>query len=425
MKNKTRCQLVLASLLIVVLVFADLSPTWAFQERAGADRSEDTVDFILEQVIGVRGLALLQPVQHGTSTRDEIRALLIQRIEMEYPREEILAEERALKMLRLIPEHLDLYEFMIELLTEQIAGYYDPLEARFLLADWVSAEEQEEVIAHELTHALQDQHFDLESILNADVNGDQALAYSSVIEGDGILTMLAYLLASQGRTIADLPDLAALAETTANFSSSEFKILAEAPLFLREVLLFPYSYGAQFVQIVVHRSGWEGLNKVYSDLPRSSEQILHPEKYLSNRDDPVTIEIDDFSEYLGPGWSNISDDTLGELGLLILLKEKGVGDEVSRNAAKGWGGDSYYLLEGPGGAEALMLKTAWDSEGEAEEFCRTYTQFTDGQLIVDRNDRKVWKDSSEVKGIRCDSSTVEIFLAPSGTELKGFKPGDN
>ncbi|HLV01842.1 MAG TPA: hypothetical protein VKZ59_11285, partial [Acidobacteriota bacterium] len=299
--------------------------------------------------------------------------------------------------------------------------YYDPLEGRFLLADWVAAEEQEEVIAHELTHALQDQHFDLEAILNADVNSDQALAHSSVIEGDGILTMLAYLLTPHGRTIADLPDLAELAESTASFSGPEFEKLAEAPLFLREVLLFPYSYGGRFVQTVVRRSDWRGLNDVYSDLPRSSEQILHPEKYLADRDDPVVVQILDFSDYLGRGWSSISDDTLGEVGISILLREKGADIELARDAAEGWGGDSYYLLRGPDGAEALILKTVWDSTYEAEEFFRTYSELTSGKIILDEEHRKLWENSAGLIGIHRHEEAVEILLAPLGTEMPGFQ----
>ncbi|MGW8180077.1 MAG: hypothetical protein ACWGQW_15150, partial [bacterium] len=168
-----------ASLLILIFL-----PNFCLSEsELTSQELLDSAEEILAVVSELRQLQIKQPVKKGIQSKSDIRAFLLKRINEEYPQEEVQKEERLLRRLRLIPDDLDLYTFMPTLLTEQLAGYYDPDSGTFYIADWIPFVIQEPVMAHELTHALQDQHFDLAKLLErTEGNDDQTLARSALIE---------------------------------------------------------------------------------------------------------------------------------------------------------------------------------------------------------------------------------------------------
>jgi hypothetical protein len=343
------------------------------QAQPSAEELLDSADEILETVSRLRHLEVRRTVERGVKSRKEIEAFLIERIQKEYPLDEIKREERLLKKLGLIPPEMRLYEFMLELLTEQVAGYYDPYAEEFFIADWIPLEIQKPVMAHELTHALQDQHFDLERFLDrVEGNDDRMLAKNSLIEGDALLVMLDYALHPLGRSALDLPDIVAMNRAQLSFLDAQFRVFAGAPQYLRETLIFPYTYGARFLQSFVRRHSWEKVSDLYEDLPTSSEQILHPEKYITDRDEPTEMDTKPLRSQLEDPWKLVTENVLGEFTLYLLLVET-LGEEAAAGASEGWDGDAVALLVDEESNECLLLTSIWDSESDAQEFFDGYS----------------------------------------------------
>jgi hypothetical protein len=342
------------------------------ESRIASQELLDSADAILEKVSEIRQLQILRPVEKGIKSRTEIRAFLLQKIAEEYPKAEVEEEERLLKRLGLLPQDFDLYTFMPDLLTEQLAGYYDPEAETFYIADWLPLLIQEPVMAHELTHALQDQHFDLEAYLEpTEGNDDSTLARSALIEGEGLLVMLDYALKPMGRSSLDIPDIIEAQRSQTAMMDAQFEIYANAPNYLRETLLFPYTYGANFLQEVVRRHSWPKVNEIYNDLPKSTEQILHPAKYLVERDEPTPVKPLSPGVILKGSWCTVCENVMGEFVLYLLLREF-LDDGIATRASKGWDGDSIQLLENSQGKEAMVLDTVWDTDRDAEQFQTAY-----------------------------------------------------
>jgi len=327
---------------------------------------------LLDQVVNIRALKPKGPVERGVKSREEIAAYVDRRAREEFEEGEIIGEGKILKLFGLIPETMDYRDFALKLLTEQVGGYYDPDQKTLFIAGWLPGEQQRPVMVHELTHALQDQNFNLGEILKDDRqsdNSDRILAHHAVIEGDAMLVMLNYLLAPMGRDFSQLANLASLTRTQLASSDSQYEIFGKAPMYLKETLLFPYGYGSAFLQKLwtQHRS-WSAIDKLYSDLPTSSEQIMHPEKYLVERDNPKPIEVEDQAALLGPGWKLAYKNVLGEFSTALLLRLY-LPEEQAMRAASGWGGDQAMLLEeGDGERAAVFAFSVWDTQEEADEF---------------------------------------------------------
>ncbi len=254
----------------------------------------------------LRGLEPKGPIQQGVKDKAEISQYLNERVQAEYAPGEIEKEGKILRTLGLIPAEMDYRGFVIKLLTEQVGGFYDSDKKTFFIASWLPSEEQKPVMIHELTHALQDQHFDVGKMLKEDrslQNDDRILAHQAVMEGDGMVVMLQYFLEPVKRHFSQVPDLASVMQAQMMTMQAQFPVFKEAPLYLRESLLFPYGYGASFLQYVWRKNpSWESVNKIYSDMPVSTEQIMHPEKYYGERDMPKPVNTESFVARLGPGW---------------------------------------------------------------------------------------------------------------------------
>lgn len=334
----------------------------------------ESADEVLQAVVEIRNLEPKETIQKGVQSREEVRKYLTDRIREEYPKEEIEAEERLLERLGLIPEELPLYDFMLELLTEQVAGYYDPYSKTFYIADWIPLEIQKPVMAHELTHALQDQYFDLKNFLTpVEGNDDRTLARNALIEGEGFIIMLEYTLRDLGRSFDDVPDLIELSRSQMPLMEAQFPVFGKAPDYLKETLMFPYTYGGAFLKQVLTDGSWQDVTRIYTDLPQSTEQILHPEKYLDSRDHPTELEGIQSSELPGGQWSRIVDNVLGEFSIYLLLREY-VEDEKAVRASKGWDGDRVELWENSTGKTVIILNTIWDTEADAAEFFAAFSE---------------------------------------------------
>jgi hypothetical protein len=242
------------------------------------------------------------------------------------------------------------------------------------IADWIPLEIQKPVMAHELTHALQDQYFDLKKFLTpVEGNDDRTLARNALIEGEGFIIMLDYALRPMGRNAIDVPDLVELNRAQMPLMETQFPIFGKAPDYLKETLIFPYAYGGAFLKEILTQGGWEAVAQIYTNLPESTEQILHPEKYLNAPDPPTEVDTNFLRENLSEEWEPIVENVLGEFSTYLLLREF-ISDEQALKASEGWDGDKVELWETSGGKTAILLSTIWDESSDASEFFEAYSE---------------------------------------------------
>jgi hypothetical protein len=327
-----------------------------------AERLKQLADEITGQVVRLRGLQLKRPMARGVLSRAEIRKKLDERIAREFPKAEIANEGLVLKRLGLIPADADYLKLMLDLLTDQVVGYYDPARRQLYIADWMPLDMQRPVLAHEITHGLQDQHFDLKKFTSGlKGNADRQLARAALVEGDGTGVMLEFAV---GVDLGSLPPgvMGMLRPLLQSFSSPTFQ---RTPRYLREVLLFPYTSGLEFIVTLRKRLAWSKINAFYLRPPESTEQILHPEKFLAG-ERPVVITPRPLSALKGS--RAVWQDTLGEAQLRFFL-EPHVGKERAATAAAGWGGDRAVAYQIPGQTGVAVVQySAWDGEQDAIEF---------------------------------------------------------
>ena len=367
-----------------------------------------TLDEVLKETSEIRGLAVLRPVRSGAQSRAEIERMLLRRLEEGKTTEKMRAGELAAKKFGLLPADFQLRPFLVSLLTEQILGYYDPKTQHFYLADWIEVDGQRPVMAHELTHALQDQHFDLRRFEKwPDGDSDAELAAHALVEGDASLAMMLYVMRDFKRAAGML--------RSASASSPQ---LDRAPRALRESLVFPYDKGLEWATQIYRRGGWAAVSAAYRELPQSTEQILHVEKYLT-REAPVKVELTDLSSAIGAGWRRIESDVNGEWGYYLVLDQFLKDDKRSRAAAAGWAGDRYALYEhARSGATALAHVSVWDTEQDAQEFFDAYVARTERRYSLapaaetnGRPDasRRTWRTTDGPVTVERQGARVVVF----------------
>lgn len=352
---------------------------------------------VLKETGEVRQLEILRPVKSGAQSRAEIERMLVRNLDKQSTPAELHASDLALKKLGLVPADFVMRAFLIALLTEQVAGYYEPETQEFYLADWIDLDGQQPVMAHELTHALQDQHFNLRRFEKwPKGDSDAELAAHALIEGDATLVMTFYVM-------RDLKRIAAMMKSIKAETGSSEKI-ERAPRALRESLLFPYKQGIDWASQVYKRGGWPLISAAYKDLPQSTEQILHPEKYFA-REAPVKVNLPELAPLLGKGWTRLDTDVNGEWSYFQILDEFLRSERESQQAAAGWGGDRFALYENRATGQVLLAQlTVWDTEADAAEFFDAYVKRTgrrytdaiaDTRASVPTQTRRVWRTTSE------------------------------
>lgn len=348
-----------------------------------------------EQLLpGMRKLSFKHEVKRDVTKREEMSQMLIKEIDADMTPAEFRANELGMKALGLLPHDYNLKEAMVKVYSEEIAAFYDPktktmhlikepeakqkkpptfLERLLGKTGGFDKDENKTVIAHELTHALADQNFDLDVMQRAiKQDDDRDLALSALIEGEATLTMFgaqmedwsgaetkAMPAASLNRLFSFLMPFMPLAGGTS---------LREAPVILSESMIFPYLRGLVFCAHLTNAGGWSALTEAYKRPPLSTEQILHPEKYRDQPDAPMAIDLGTLPPC--DGWKELGRNVVGEMQLAILLRRHG-----GKNAAAGWDGDRFAVFEGPKDRVGLVWCSTWDSEEDAREFEQGYANF--------------------------------------------------
>ncbi|HZJ46388.1 MAG TPA: hypothetical protein VFD63_21595 [Pyrinomonadaceae bacterium] len=363
-----------------------------------------TTAAVLKETSELRELSILRAVKSGAQSRTEIEHMIVKNLDEENTPAESHAAEGILKAYGLVPKDFDYRAFLIKLLTEQVAGYYDPKVQQFYLADWIELEAQKPVMAHELTHALQDQHFNLRRFEKwPRGDSDAELAAHALIEGDATLAMTLYTAKNPLVALAFIRSLG-----TNGASLEQYN---QAPRAIKESLLFPYEEGSAWATQVYKRGGWELVSRAFDKLPQSTEQILHPDKYFSY-EGPVKVTLPDFKASLGPGWKRIAYDVMGEWGYYLALDEYLKDGTGSKRAAAGWAGDRFAVYEGSNPGDLFVPQmTVWDTANDAREFFDAYSQ-----RIAKR-----FAGAKEVGGNSEDRHTWETTAGRAFIEIKGTR----
>jgi hypothetical protein len=339
------------------------------------------VDEVADEVERIRGRSFEHPVPVEVVDDDQAREHVLRRLDSFGEREQLQRTQEAYRLLGLLPDDLDILETFLAALRDQAGGFYAPETGSFYLLDDMPAGAVGVLTAHELTHALDDQQFDLDRLLEGVVEDDDRLfAQGAVHEGSATLVMTAYTTRAMLAGKLDLDDVRRYEE---EFGQTE--ALAELPAVLVRQLLGPYMLGAVFlargdlVSLAMSEFPVEDVDRAFTDGPRSSEQILHPEKYWDDArgDEPIEVAVPDARTVLGRRWRKVAEGVLGEVTLAVMTGAETPTDNETllfrggaawtNAAAEGWGGDRWELWRRGHRSVALLL-TAWDSEADAEEF---------------------------------------------------------
>lgn len=342
------------------------------------DRLAEVVERLLPRIESLSGLEARQPIAVRIRSSEELQEYVERKLEEDLPPEEMEAFEAAYKQFGLLPDTLDLRGLLLELYSEQVLGYYDPDTKALYLVEGGDAALLEPVLAHELVHALQDQHADLSALVGRDRGNDQRLAAHAAIEGHAMVVMFAFMAEQRLGHQVDagaLPLLDQQLAGTLDAQYEQFPVFRDAPLVIREGLLFPYLHGTSFVQrLWIQRQAQPP--PLDSLMPVSTAQVLYPGRYFfQERMDPPPIRFGENARHV-PGnsdsWRVVHEDNLGAFETSILLFKHGGSDLA--DVVEYWAVDRYRLLNSPEKGSALVWVSLWRDAGAAEEFAGGYSR---------------------------------------------------
>ncbi|MEA1976753.1 MAG: hypothetical protein U9N80_02495 [Chloroflexota bacterium] len=325
---------------------------------------------IESQVTQLRGILPSESVNRSLLTPDQLRETVIHDFLGDYTQEDALQDVRLLSLLGVIEPGIDLWQLYADLLSEQVAGFYDTeTDEMIVICGSGFGGVERLTYAHEYTHALQDQAYDIRDGLQynddaCEADSERCFAIQALIEGDATLLQEQWL-----RTFAGDEDRSDLLEFFADFDMPVFN---SAPAYIQSELTFPYFWGLNFIRTLYLDGRWAAVDTAYENPPLSSEQILHPERYP--KDTPVDLVSPNVSDALNSGWEKTVHDVLGEWATRMVLNEYLPIDQASL-AAEGWGGDLLlFFYQEEDADDALVLVTQWDTMRDAHEF---YAAFLD------------------------------------------------
>ena len=273
-------------------------------------------------------------------------------------------------MFGLVPQDFDLKKSTIDLLTEQAAAFYDYDEKKLFMLEDSSFSDEMTTLAHELSHALADQHFDLGKFMeDAPSNDDENLAHTAVVEGEASWLMIAYQLKESGQPPVPTPAMVKSVADTSESSMSDFPVLKNSPLYIQESLLFPYSDGTEFFDAVYKKLGKRAFAAVFTDPPVDSAQIMHPAKYFSHAK-PTSPDLPKLDSDVKT--KDLTEGSMGEFDHSILLRQY-LGDAKGSSLSGHLLGGQFQILDfGKTKHPVLLYASQWDSDATAAEYFSAY-----------------------------------------------------
>ena len=348
------------------------------------------VDQILQFASKDSGLPIKKEVKRRLTSRDEVVKYLEKNMAEDKDAQRLRRSELVLKKFGLLPRDFDLQTFLVALLREQVAGYYDVKTKTVNLLDWIDIDQQRPVMAHELTHALQDQSIGLEKWMKAgdtdlndkkqptatDIENDEiSEARQAVVEGQAMVVLVDYLLEPTGQSILASPQIADALKETMLVGTSDSPQFKNAPIFLKEELTFPYRYGLDF-EIELLRAG--GKEKAFAatlaNPPRTTRQIMQPKTYLSG-ESLEPMRVPDFQRDF-KNYDRFDVGAMGEFDVAILVDQY-ASTQASRDLYPHWRGGYYYAARPKGKPTAplaVLYVSRWSSPEKASAFAAIYAQ---------------------------------------------------
>ncbi len=361
---------------IVLMAVLVASPASSLPGRAAADQkstdpSFSQIDAIVKSLSEITGLTEKHAVPYGRMSKHQLRQFLNKRIKKTLKPDEIRADELSLKMFGLVPQNFDLKKSTIDLLTEQAAAFYDYDEKKLFLLDDPDSNGAGETttLAHELSHALADQYFNLEHFMeDTPSNDDENLAHTAVVEGQASWLMIAYELKHAGQDPVPTAEMLKSVADSGESSMSDYPVLKNSPLYIQQSLLFPYSQGTMFFDAVFHKLGKAAFAEVFTHPPANSSQIIHPDRYFSHEkpSEPALPK-------LGQQSREVTDGSMGEFDHQILLQQYLGASKASELAPHLRGGRFKIVTPKGRDPKPLLLYAAeWDSAQSTSDYFDAY-----------------------------------------------------
>jgi hypothetical protein len=378
----------------------------------------------------IRELDFKTPVPMVVKTRNEAELMMQADLERDYTDEQFEVDGIAGALVGLYPPEIDLKAASLKLLKSQVAGFYDPHGKEMVLVEGadsagiIGGTRQliaqrdvmgEMLLAHELTHALQDQHFNLEKSLDSVKNDDdRELALKSVAEGDATIAGYAYVSGRMDTAVAD-----AIADNLKDLQRAFTQQASGAPEGLTIPLIFQYSQGVKFVAEAYRRGGWAAVNNLYTNPPQSTHQLIHPADYFDHPTPPVKISMAGYERVM-PGWTRADQDTYGELLIHVIL-ERNLGKSATDvELSAQWTGDQMIILKQGRGVTVLWM-IAFDDPYSASHFAVVYETILD-RLLGDGTVHRIDYRGNDVLVVIGEGANYFTDLEPviwKGTTING------
>jgi hypothetical protein len=348
------------------------------------------VDTILGFASKDTDLPIKHEIKRRLASREEVVNYLKKNMAEDKDVQRLRRTELVLKKFGLLPKDFDLQSFLVSLLEEQVAGYYDAKTKTVNLLDWVAPDLQRPVLAHELTHALQDQSFGLDKWLkrgNEDLDTKRDLkpeditkdenseARQAVVEGQAMVVLVDYMLAPTHRTVANAPEVVEMLNESMATGTADSKVYQNAPVFMKEALTFPYRYGVEFEAELLREQGKQkAFAATFENPPQTSREIMEPETYIAGEHLPA-LPLPDFKRIF-KDYDRFDIGAIGEFDVAVLA-EQYAGADISKRMYPNWRGGYYYSVRpkgNPAGPLELVFVSKWASPKTAAQFAAIYAR---------------------------------------------------
>ncbi|HXC24541.1 MAG TPA: hypothetical protein VNU46_01410 [Gemmatimonadaceae bacterium] len=362
--------------------------------RQRADSSTDPYTAMATQVMPsierAVGLKYKHPPKVETRSKSQVRQFVLKQVTDPHAQQDMQGTAAAYKLLGLIPDTLNLQKFLVDLLTEQVVGFYDPGTKVLYIVAGTPPDIARVTVTHELVHALQDQYVDLDAVQRAIGDNDRQAAAQAVFEGQAVYEQLEAMLGTDNVAM-NLPGGWDRIRQMIRDNAASMPVYASAPLIIQETLVFPYLSGAEFVKNYKER---EHGGVPYANMPVSTAQIMHPQEFFDHRENPTPVSFAPT-----PGITRIYDNDLGEFETRVMLFQYLQNQDDATHGAMGWNGDRYLVFQTPGAPEGrgIAWATVWDTQEQAANFYQLMRRVIDARTEANPG-RTMKVTTSEVSG---------------------------
>lgn len=413
----------LSAVLIGVAVYLSHSKSAAAAPTPTPASIDAQMDQIQQDVISYRGLKMDKPLSRSLLTTAQLKDHVINEFFNDYTAADAQQDEEELSAFGLLPANFDLHDFYIKLYSEQIAGYYDSkTKDMYVVSDEGFNGTERMTYAHEFTHVLQDQNYDLENGIKMNEEyckneTEYCAAVSALVEGDATLSEQYWYF--KYSTDQDKKQISDFQQTYVS------PVYDSAPAYMKQDFLFPYSQGLDFVTSLYAKNKWSSIDAAFKNPPVSTEQILHPEKYPDEV--PVKVMLPDLTKTLGKDWTEIDRNVMGEWYTYLMLADGSdakfrLDDQTAKDASAGWGGDTYvYATNATTKQFVLVWNSQWDTQTDSDQFwqaSRTYGNDRWGTAQTDTATSISWQTDSEGLVTMQQTGNGVLWMMNPSTEIQ-------